>query len=209
MTANSVEPVRPGWNGLPPFDLTRSFPATVHRAASDVARLLDGESQVEARDGARFNIGDETVQLPSRLYMSIREMDDATREWDDGQQDDRTDLRYQVALCLGTRHHDGFLRESCLRRLGVPDAEWKLPFVAVLLGELVDEIACVSADLLAAAPRDMVLGFTRRNLPAMQTFRRRAISYWDCYYRRRYRTYPEVPAVALLDELLASVKAPP
>jgi hypothetical protein len=38
----------------------------------------------------------------------------------------------------------------------------------------------------------------------VQTVRRRAISYWDCYYREDLPQYSQVPAIACIDWLLAA-----
>lgn len=175
------------------FDLLHCFPDQIQPSAFEVVSLATRDEPVNARLFATFVIGNEMLAYPSRLYMQSRQLNDAVIEWNDE--------RRQVALCLGTRHHDGFLRESCLRRLGVPDVEWKIPFVALLLGDYVVEISSLAASTLASAPRSMVAAFAANNADAFCTLKRRAISYWDCYHRNLYATYKMVPAVSYLDEL--------
>jgi uncharacterized protein len=178
------------------FNLLRCFPDALQATAFDVVELATrGKPEtVQARLLTSAKVGGEMLDYPSRLYVDSRQLNDAMVEW--------PGVRRQIALCLGTRHHDGFLRESCLRRLGVPDAEWKLPFVVLLLGDYVIEIANLAAALLAAAPHEMVQTFVERNGPLIQTQRRRAISYWDCYYRSTFAHYQLVPAVRCIDEHL-------
>ena len=175
------------------FDLLRCFPDEIQPSAFQVVSLATRDEPVNARPIAELFVGGETLMYPSRLYMEARQLNDAVVEW--------SGLRRQLALCLGTRHHDGYLRESCLRRLGMPDAKWKIPFVSLLLGDYVVEISSLAASLLAAAPRGMVAEFAAKNPGVMRTLRRRAISYWDCYYRDLYATYKVIPAVTIIDEL--------
>jgi hypothetical protein len=47
----------------------------------------------------------------------------------------------QLALCLGSRHANGHVRETCLRQLLAHDCDWVLPFVVRAAGEYVLEIA--------------------------------------------------------------------
>lgn len=181
------------------FELLRSFPDEIQSSVFQVVSLATRGEPVNARPVGDFVVDGKALTYPSRLYMEARQLNDAVVEW--------SDLRRQVALCLGTRHHDGYLRESCSRRLGVPDAEWKIPFVALLLGDYVVEISNLAASLLKAAPCGMVNAFAANNHAVLQTLRRRAISYWDCYYRDLYATYKVLPAVTVIDELEASKNA--
>ena len=42
-----------------------------------------------------------------------------------------------LALCLGSRDWDGYLREECARGLATIDRPWVVPFVVQLIGELI------------------------------------------------------------------------
>jgi hypothetical protein len=49
-----------------------------------------------------------------------------------------------MLLCLGTRHHDGFVRQECVSRLlerhhGWAIPCWAIPYIVQLLGEYVME----------------------------------------------------------------------
>ena len=114
------------------------------------------------------------------------------------------------ALCLGTRHCDGHVREACVRQLMHADHPWVLPFVVQLVGEYVVEIVQVVLDALPGVSATSYTAFVRDNPGFIATTRRRATSYWDCYYRRRYpalRDYPGVLALDFIERM--SRQAPP
>ena len=178
------------------FDLLRSFPDELQAAAFDVIELAREGAPVEAWECHSLQVGAETLCYPCRIYLGRRGLQDAALEW--------FDVRRQIAFCLGTRHHDGYYRESCLRRLGALDAEWKVAFAVLLLGDYVIEISSLAAQRLMEAPGTLMLPFIEANYQAMQTIRRRAISYWDCYYRKSFPQYAQVPAIACIDALLTA-----
>ncbi len=178
------------------FELLRSFPDELQAAAFDVIELAREGSPVEALPCHSLRVGVETLDYPHRIYISHRQLEDAALEW--------SGVRRQIAFCLGTRHDDGYYRESCLRRLGALDAEWKIAFAVLLLGDYVMEISSLAAQRLLEAPGTLTRPFFAANPQAVQTVRRRAISYWDCYYREDLPQYSQVPAIACVDWLLAA-----
>lgn len=106
-----------------------------------------------------------------------------------------------VALCLGTRHWDGYLREECLRQIVAVDRPWLAPFVVQLLGEYVIEIVEVIAATLHEHGPERLAGFARENPQFMATTRRRATSYWHCYHRGRFPALQAYPAITALDAI--------
>ena len=71
-----------------------------------------------------------------------------------------------LALCLGTRHHDGHLREACLRQLLLQERAWTVPFVVHLCGEYVLEIVEVIGAALPAWNGEALARYLRENYPA-------------------------------------------
>jgi len=105
------------------------------------------------------------------------------------------------ALCLGTRHGDGHVREACVRELARHDRPWAIPFVVQLLGEYVVEITLVILAALADVDVAGYAAFARENPHFMATTRRRATSYWACYYRSRYPLLRDYPAIVALNAI--------
>jgi hypothetical protein len=109
-----------------------------------------------------------------------------------------------LALCLGTRHHDGHLREACLKQLLLQERAWTVPFVVHLCGEYVLEIVERIEAALPAWNADALARYLRENPAYVATLERRAVSYWSCYYRGQYPVwdgYPGRRAMAALRAL--------
>ena len=111
-----------------------------------------------------------------------------------------------IALCLGTRHHDGHLREHCLAQLLLQERAWTVPFVVHLCGEYVLEIVERIGAALPAWNTPALARYLRENPAHVATLERRAVSYWNCYYRDEYpvwEAYPGRRAMAALRALQA------
>lgn len=135
----------------------------------------------------------EALAFPNRIYCPQDRLQSVVAR---STGDART-----LALCLGTRHHDGRFREACLRQIDAMDPPWAIPFFVQLLGEYVVEIAELVAEAIFDADRTELAAFVAGNPGFIATTRRRAISYWDCYYRDRWSAMAAYPAMAALDAI--------
>jgi hypothetical protein len=168
------------------------FPAALQPLASTILPALRGNEVAPASpDGFSVIVGGEQLAAPYRVYYAapdLRAVIDGSRE------DSRT-----LALCLGTRHWDGYVREECLRSLIADRRPWAAPFIVQLLGEYVVEIAQA---ILAVLQQGYVAGlaeFVTDNPSFMATTRRRVVSYWHCYYRPYFPTLQDYPAHVALE----------
>lgn len=98
-----------------------------------------------------------------------------------------------IALCLGTRHHDGHLREHCVAQLLLQQRAWTAPFVVHLCGEYVLEIVERIGAALPAWNAQALARYLRENPAYVATLERRTVSYWSCYYRHRYPVWDDYP----------------
>lgn len=160
-------PARPDMLAL---DLSLAFP-TVLRPT--VAALTDDPGwRPEIRHYTyQVMLGGDTLTIPSRLYV------DRGLLWDDAGRDA---TGRGIAWCLGTRHHDGHVREGCLVRLLAAPQAWMAPFIVHLVGEYVIEIVQrIEAALPGFAPemQAALAAFVRDNLRYLDTIERRTISY--------------------------------
>jgi hypothetical protein len=87
---------------------------------------------------------------------------------------------------LQTRSTDGFERQRALGDIIHLPEPWTAPFVVALIGEYIIEI--LDDIFLALTPElEKVLGAFAFDNPALwETTKRRVMSYWDVYYRRRH-----------------------
>ncbi len=137
------------------------------------------------------------VTIPYRIYNQIPEPSE----------NKALSETAQTALhCLFTRHHDGYARHRSVSKvLDVPYG-WVVPYVVQLIGEYVIEIhqAIYNAlSGLASTDRRVALyaEFVTENPEFLDLTKQRAISYWNCYYRRRYPDRTGYPAFELLKTL--------
>lgn len=168
-----------------------AFPRAVADTARAVLAALTPNQLFKPIGSFSVRVDDETLTIPYRVYYDMAKVRSVIEA--DGQQG-------VVALCLGSRHHDGFLRESCARRLLVRDESWVVPFIFQLLGEYVVEIIRPIEEAIAA-DRQKYAGFARDNPAYFLTTQRRAISYWDIYYRHLYPTMRDYPALKELESI--------
>jgi hypothetical protein len=115
---------------------------------------------------------------------------------------------HQLALCLGSRHANGHVRETCLRQLLAHDCGWVLPFVVRAAGEYVLEITeHLTAQTHRLSPHSYGR-FAAENPEFVTTCKQQAASYWDCYHRQRYpllHLHPGIRFLRWVDEARQSL----
>lgn len=178
-------------------NLPAAFPRAVR---ANAAALTDSSAWYPKLRSGCFTVrfAGETLAIPQRLYFEPSLLWTA----------DRRDARQcAIAWCLGTRHHDGRLREECVRRLLAAPQVWMVPFIVHLVGEYVHEIIeLIDAELAAPDPRlrAAFAGFVRDNPRYIDTIEQRTISYRPAGYDKqsgKIADYPGARAVARLRQL--------
>ena len=119
----------------------------------------------------------EELRIPERVYYDAELLMAATRAGG---------AEGLIALCLGTRHHDGFVRERCLRRLLEAREHWIIPFVVRLAGEYVAQIVAVIEEALPRLDGAAYGRFLRENPRFLATTERRVVSYRYAYQAAGY-----------------------
>lgn len=171
-----------------------AFPAALTDAVSrllpalSTGQLHPPSAPFEARQDGRL------LRIPVRTYYARAALLAAT-----GQPGDAG----AVALCLGTRHHDGRLREHCVAQLLLQERAWTVPFVVHLCGEYVLEIVERIGAALPAWNAGALARYLRENPAHVATLERRAVSYWNCYYRAQYPVWDAYPGCRAMAALRA------
>lgn len=155
-------------------------------------QLLRKSCATESPDHIQVLVQGMPICFPYRVYFVPDDVYAASRV---------PGVTSQVALCLGTRHHDGFVRGECLRRLLSVQAPWVAPFVLQLLGEYVVEITSHIDGALSDRTLAQYVEFARENPAHMHRLNQQAISYWNVYYRRAYPERQTYPALRVLGRL--------
>src|ERR1700720_3289282 len=156
-------------------DLLRAFPSSVRRDVSAVVSILPenphgvGHFQVQ--------VNQETIEIPNRVYhnpalIAVGEL---------------SDLQRHLVNCILTRHNDGHVRQANLEKIIESSQPWVPAYVIRLLGEYVVEIQQLIAARLQSLDKDLFRNFLTANSEFLALTERRAVSYWDCYYRSQNR----------------------
>lgn len=171
---------------------TAAFPAHI---AADVAAVVASVSPGEHSSpshGFVVQVRDEQLQIPYRVYYDEnRLLECSSRAQEQG----------WIALCFATRHHNGFVREQCVRKLLVVEEDWVVPFVTQLVGEYVIEIVQAIETEIAKLNPQIYSDYFNANAALLGTIARRVVSYWNVYYRTRYPRLADYPAQRVLEVL--------
>ncbi len=169
----------------------RAFPSNVaplaHEAASELTPFVDDTYR---QNSDALNVTGKMVAIPRRLhFVGLSACKDGLGNFS------------LASRCLITRSTDGYLRQQALRSIIDHQSVWIAPFVLILLGEYVVEIVKDIRDALPALDQSVYANLIRENQQAVQLLRERAISYWDAYYRQRYRDKQDYPGLQALQEM--------
>ena len=94
-----------------------------------------------------------------------------------------------MLYCLFTRHHDGYVRERCLKNIIRSNNKFTAPYILQLLGEYVVEIIEVIYQNREQINHNNLVAYILENPKHYELTRQRVYSYWDCYYRSSYPKY--------------------
>lgn len=176
-----------------------AFPVALQPKAMALLKAMTASRLTPAHQGFQVTVQGELLSAPARLYCSPSDLRALI--------DEAAGDSHALALCLGTRHWNGYVREECLRQLISTDRPWAAPFLVQLLGEYVIEIVEVIADAIRQETVQDLSDFARENPKFMAITRQRATSYWDCYFRCRFRSLQTYPAITALDAIEATAQS--
>ncbi|GAC1340179.1 MAG: hypothetical protein NVSMB23_10090 [Myxococcales bacterium] len=109
-------------------------------------------------------------------------------------------IQRDILFCIFSRHFAGYVREQALRQVIRSANDWVIPFVVQLVGEYVIEIHRVIQEALPFLNRPQYAAFLRANPEMYESIRKRAMSYWDCYYRSGFPARNGYPAFEVLTQ---------
>lgn len=162
----------------------RAFPTAL---ADDVRAVLPQLSDCQWHPpaaGFQVQVRGEAIDIPYRVYYRESQVLSCAN---------RPGVQGFIALCLGTRHHDGYLREKCVKRLLEIEEPWVVPFILQLVGEYVVTIVKLIEQALPNLNTALYTEFIAANRAHFETIGRRTISYWDVYYRNEYSNCKDYP----------------
>ncbi|WP_256077222.1 hypothetical protein [Massilia sp. YIM B04103] len=167
----------------------QAFPGALSAYAPELLSMLNENRLGGPRYSFPVYLDGETLSIPSRVYYPAESLLALAVNSQPSQ---------TMALCLGTRHADGYVREACLQRLLTCGENWIAPYVIQLVGEYVIEIIQRIDQALPQLDQSMYARYLTQNPSHFATTARRVRSYWHCYYRDRYPVFENYPATRVL-----------
>lgn len=97
-------------------------------------------------------------------------------------------LQQSILCCIYSRHHDGFVREEYVMKLGslLQVDEWMIPYLIKFLGEGVIELLHSVNKIFEKMDKSKLNAFKAQNEIFVQKIESRMISYWNEYYREEF-----------------------
>ena len=156
-------------------ELVHAFPTALRKDAAIAIKALP-ENPYPWRTFTVL-VGGETVAIPRRIYHPTQLINTSHLN----------ELQKELINCLLTRHHDGFVRQRYLSQIINSNNVWIPPFVVQLLGEYVVEILDLLYNNLGNLNDTLYREFLEANPEFLAVTAQRVASYWDCYYRSRWK----------------------
>lgn len=174
--------------------LSRAFPAAIQADARAALEALPDVTFGTSEPIGQVSVRGEALIIPHRIHLP----------WPEAKALRGTQAT--IAACLYTRNGDGRVREEFVRRLLPSTEPWVPPFVVQLIGEYVVEIVEVVAEQRDRLAGSAYVEFAAENPRFMALTRQRVISYWSCYYRRRWPGLADYAPLQLVDSLLEAAR---
>jgi len=188
---------------LPFPDPSRAFPRALAPVAARTAAFLAPGALHHPLDAFDVCVDGEVLANPVRVYYQPARLMQAIEAPGDAG---------LIALCLGTRHHDGFVREACLERLLSARQDWTIPFVVQLVGEYIPQIVRRIEDALPGLDHAAYGRFLLENPRFFARTERRVISYGYTYLTAGYpdlRDHPGTRTIAAFRRMRSAAAVSP
>ncbi|SHN69973.1 hypothetical protein [Desulfovibrio litoralis] len=145
-------------------------------------------------------INGERLIIPYRIY---NEYNDYLEKIPEG-------LHRTFTAAFFSRHHNGYVREQCLRYLiHLADIQlYIIPYILKLVEEYVVELAEIVLNEFDSLPDQLLTVFVQENPAWLPLMYQRCVSYWNCYYRERYTCLNDYPGIKIYNLLLKKCSLP-
>ena len=191
--------------------LSGRFPGHLEEDIKVIEDTLDLGSKHKSYEPFEITFETNTFTIPTRIYADAGQL---------GMLKKLSPIQKEMVFCLFSRHHDGFVRERCLKEFITSNSSFTAPYILQLLGEYVIEIIEVIYESRGEINKANLVAYISENPNHYEKTRQRVYSYWDCYYRRAYPKYkrgvapkgesyldyPGIKTVKYINALLSSHK---
>jgi hypothetical protein len=160
--------------------LNGRFPFYLNDDLEIIEMTLDLSSKHQSYMPFDITFEKNTLSIPARIYTDEGQLNKLAK---------LTTKQKEIVYCLYSRHHDGFVRERCLKEFILSSNLYTAPYILQLLGEYVIEIIDVIYQNREGLDKHNLITYILENPEHYERTKQRVYSYWDCYYRRVYPKY--------------------
>ncbi|RDX35416.1 hypothetical protein DZA37_00025 [Kangiella sp. HD9-110m-PIT-SAG06] len=159
------------------------FPPYLQKEYCRIESVFDLTTKYQSYMPFDVVVQGSTLSIPSRIYIEEGQLNNPVKLIR------LNSLEKEILYCFYSRHHDGYVREKCLRKIILSSNKFTAPYILQLLGEYVIEIIEVIYENRESLNQKNIVEYIRENPKHYEITRERVYSYWDCYYRRAYPKY--------------------
>ncbi|WML51673.1 hypothetical protein RCG17_19865 [Neobacillus sp. PS3-12] len=159
------------------------FPNYMRDDVTKAVRLIPHKTYNNgvSKDNIQYYQDNNVIRFPYRIYYN--DISDEVI--------DNLSVRQKMILhCIYSRSCDGFVRQKHLYSLLLMDYEdWAIPYIVKICDEYVLEILEMTYDILKEQDTKRIKRFCLENIVQFCKSYNRMISYWNEYYRYRYKNF--------------------
>jgi hypothetical protein len=164
-------------DGFPDYlrdDVTKAVGMIPHKTYSNVTIHV-------SQDYIQYFQDEKFIRFPDRIYY-IDISDEVIAN---------LSVRQKMILhCIYSRSCDGFVRQKHIYSLLQMNYEdWAIPYIVKICDEYVVEILEMTYDILKEQDTERIKRFCLENIGPFCKSYNRMISYWNEYYRHRYKSF--------------------
>jgi hypothetical protein len=155
--------------------LQAAFPFCLEDDINKVARLLSRETHDARIYTVNYHMNGVEICFPYRIYFTSNP---------ESIVGSLSDQQKMILYCIYSRHHNGFVREKCIRLLlSMNYDEWTIPFIVKICDEYVIQILEIVYTRLQEQDTEHIKNFCLENHEESLKSYDRMVSYWNEYYR--------------------------
>jgi hypothetical protein len=180
------------------------FPIFLRDEVSKVVKLIPVKTYSNiitdvSEQKNRYFLNGDVIEFPDRIYY-VNIPDEAL---------DKLSLQQKMILhCIYSRSSDGFVRQQHLQSLLLMDYDnWAIPYIVKLCDEYVLEILEMTYNILKEQDTEKIKNFCLENVHSFCKSYDRMVSYWNEYYRHRYKNFPKYVGWKLFRECFGYSKS--
>lgn len=156
--------------------VTKAFPSVYREPLLNIANHVPNDIAHFREETEVFYVNDTVLFIPYRIYYDA----DLINE------DALTPVESELVYTLFTRHHSGYVRHECLKKMVSQNhiLRYQIPFVFKLCGEYVLDIIIDAFTALRLIECSELKRFISQNEESIRKIEARLVSYWNEYYRK-------------------------